>query len=278
MARSLVLRHSLALVLGALLAAPVASAGQEPSPGATLAPAATSVTSPAGAWIVEAFDAWETGLTAPMPDSLLRLSFLDGGQLRGETACGRFDGGWTAEDGEFFAGVAPTGFLGCPDAQTTEAVGLSTALAAVVGWRPDASGGIELLDAAGATRLVLRPLPIGDPAGDWLIGRFRRPNGEWASPVADAPMDLRLGTDGLLTGSTGCRFLFGSYRYDAGDITVGPFETEGLPCEGELAQAERWLLRALGEVTTWEQDGDALVLSSETEPVVELERTLETVE
>ena len=182
------------------------------------------------------------------------------------------------EGSELVAGVAPTGFLGCADAQTSEAIGLGTALGAVVAWQPDAVGGLELVDAAGAIRLVLQPLATGDPAGTWQVARYRRPNGEWAEPAAGFPMELDLLPDSVLEGSTGCRLLLGAYEVDAGDLTIGPFDPLGLPCEGEAGRAERRLLRALGTVTTWEQAGDSLVLGEEGEPVVELVRATESAE
>lgn len=273
-----------ALVSAAFVLAPAAAVAQEASPGPSavpepsVGPAESSpavATSPLGAWVVTSFDAWQTGLAEPLPGSLLRLTFLADGRLQGETACGRFNGGWSGEGGELFAGVAPTGFLGCADAQTGEAIGLNTALEAVVAWEADERGGLSLLDAAGSMRVLLEPLQTGDPTGAWLVSRYRRPNGEWAEPVPDRPMELILRAGGLLEGSTGCRLILGGYRVDAGDITIGPFDVEGLPCEGEAQRAERRLLRALGVVTTWEQRADALTLSDEIEPVVELVRAPE---
>lgn len=250
----------------------------DPSAGPTPATTGVPVTSPEGAWVVTAFDAYEQGLVEPLPDSLLRISLLTDGQLQGETACGRFIGGWSWSGSELFAGIAPTGFLGCAEEQTGEATGLNTAVAAVVAWQPADAGGIELLDAAGATRLVLQPLMAGDPAGTWKVTRFRRPNGEWTTPVPDSPMDLTLRPEGFLEGSTGCRLLLGGYTYDAGDITIGPFETEGLPCEGDVARAERWFLRALGETLTWERSDESLTLSDEDRPVAELTTAAEAAE
>lgn len=278
-------RHLLAGVAVCLLAlAPAAALAQEatpepsaqPLPEPTLEVVPTPATSPDGTWVVTELDAWGEGLAEPLPGSLLRLSFLADGLLQGESACGRFDGGWAGTGDEIFVGVSPGGHLGCAQQQKAEAIGLSTALDAVVGWQADDIGGIELLDAAGATRLMLQPLVVGDPTGSWEVQRFIRSNGVFAEPAADHPITLELMADGLLEGSTGCRLLLGVYNYDAGDMTVGPFDTSGLPCEGAVQRAERRYLRALGEVTTWQQSGDALTLSSETEPVVELVRAPET--
>ena len=284
MVQLFVSRRLLATTAACLLAlAPAAALAQDATPPPSAEPlseptpeaAAIPVTSPEGTWVVTELDAWGEGLAEPLPGSRLRLSFLGDSLLQGETACGRFDGGWSGTGSEIFVGVSPTGHLGCAQEQTAEAIGLSTALDAVVGWQPDDIGGIELLDAAGMARLVLEPFAVGDPIGSWEVQRFLRPNGEFGKPAADHPITLELMADGLLEGSTGCRLLLGVYSFDAGDMTVGPFDTSGLPCEGAVQKAERRDLRALGQVTTWQQSGDSLTLSSETEPVVELGRAPE---
>ena len=87
------------------------------------------------------------------------MAFLAQGQLEGETACGRFDGGWFHEGEELSLGITPTGNLGCEEPQTAEAIGLSTALTASVRWQA-AGAGLELLDGAGVTRVVLESLGI----------------------------------------------------------------------------------------------------------------------
>ena len=222
-----------------------------------------------------AYDAWEQGLAEPLPGSSLTLALLADGQLEGETACGRFDGGWFYEGEELFLGVAPSGNLGCGEQQLAEAIGLSTALGASTRWQA-AGTGLELLDGTGATRVVLEALKIGDPAGEWSVARYRRPNGNLVEPLPDGPMSLTLVEDGSLEGSTGCRLLLGEYRYQGSGLTVGPLEAEGLPCEGDAARAERQFLRALGESVYWEQVDDALTLfDGFDEPVVELMRAAE---
>ena len=113
---------------------------------------------------------------------------------------------------ELSIGVAPSGNLGCGEQQLAEAIGLSTALGASTRWQAAATG-LELLDGTGATRVVLEALTIGDPAGEWSVARYRRPNGNLVEPLPDGPMSLTLVDDGSLEGSTGCRLLLGEYRY-----------------------------------------------------------------
>ena len=248
----------------------------EASPSAVPSDALAAVaTSPQGSWVVAAYDAWEQGLAEPLTGSSLTLALLADGQLEGENACGRFDGGWFYEGEELFLGVAPSGNLGCGEQQLAEAIGLSTALGASTRWQA-AGTGLELLDGTGATRVVLEALMIGDPAGGWSVARYRRPNGNLVEPLPDGPMSLTLVDDGSLEGSTGCRLLLGEYRYQGSGLTVGPVEAEGLPCAGDAARAERQFLRALGESVYWERVDDTLTLfDGFDEPVVELTRAAE---
>ena len=251
-------RYALAAALaGLFVLAPGVGVAQDESaePLASVAP----ITEPEGEWVVTAFDAWEQGLSEPLPDSRLTVSLLADGQLEGETGCGRFNGGWSAEGPEIFMGVAPSGNLGCAEQETAEAIGLATALAAVGAWRATDTG-IELLDALGNPRVVLAQVTPAEPLGDWDVVLFRRPDGELREPRADGPMSMTLDEDGGVEGDTGCRLLLGEYAWDGAGIALGPLEAQGAPCEDAVMRAERQLLRALGEAVYWSQEDEALRL------------------
>jgi heat shock protein HslJ len=254
-----------------LAAAQVADTSPPPSASAT-------TDSPAGTWDVLAYDPWNEGLVEPLADSALTIALLGDGQLAGETGCGRYDGGWLLAEGELSVGIAQTGYFECADAPTEEAIGFSTAVDAVVGWRQTATG-IELVDEAGSPRLVLGRAVVAEPTGAWTVTRYRRPNGRLAEPLPERPMSLELRPDGSATGSTGCRLLEGAYLRDGGTLIIGPVEPVGLPCEGDDRRAERQLLRALGEVIYWQRTGDTLSLNDGfDELLVELALTPEAVE
>jgi heat shock protein HslJ len=268
-----------ATITSAIVLYPGASLAQdesaEPPPTAEPSAAAEQITTPVGDWTVTALDPWEQGMAEPLPGSALTLTLLEDGQLEGETACGRFTGGWSSDGAELFMGVAPTGNLGCGEQERAEAVGLSTALGAVTSWHAT-DGAIELRDALGTTRVVLGPLSLGDPTGEWSVVRFRRPNGEPREPQSDGPMSLVLAASGAVDGSSGCRALVGEYSLDGTGLTLGPLEVLGAVCEQPLARAERQLLQALGAVVYWRQAEDSLVLlDGFDEPVVELVRPSE---
>lgn len=269
------LRYPLATLLAGLLTmVPATTLAQEADPS----PSAQPITGPAGSWLVTSFDAWEQGLSEPLPGSQLLVSLLDDGELEGETACGRFTGGWSAQGPELFLGIAPSGNLGCEQEQTAEAIGLATAFGAVTSWS-EVDGELELADELGRTRVVLGPVAAADPSGAWAVVGFERPNGQFREPLEDGPMSVTLDADGLVGGSTGCRALQGQYALDGAGITLGPLEADGPSCQDAAARAERQLLRALGEVVYWRQVGDTLAfLDGFDEPLVELVRVVESEE
>jgi heat shock protein HslJ len=155
--------------------------------------------------------------------------------------------------------VFSLGYDDCARRQRVEAIALATALDPVVSWRPTARG-LDLLSVGGATRLSLAAESVEGPAGAWVVERYRRPNGRPVDVLDGAPPSLTLEPGGAVVGSTGCRFFEGSWTSDADGIAIGPIETVGLPCEGDLRRQERQLLRAVGESIRWERQGDALRL------------------
>lgn len=252
-------RFAVAATMLALVALPVPALAQdtETSP----VPATSAVEAgPAGTWQVVAFDPWGEGLIEPLPGSTMTVGLLGDGRLQGETGCGRYNGGWALDDEVLGLAISPTGYFGCGDAETEEAIGFSVAIDAVVGWSATDSG-IELFDVAGTPRLVLQPVVVAEPTGAWTVARYRRPNGVMTEPLPGRPMSLELADVGVVSGSTGCRLLEGEYFRDGSTIIIGPVETVGLPCEGDDRKAERQLLRALGDVIYWVRSGDTLSLN-----------------
>ena len=266
MNRSTCLRRLGLAVLGMLLALPGTVVAQEeaasPAPTQSAAPAAPVVTTPEGAWQVQAFDPWAEGPVEPLEGSNLRLSLLGESRLQGSTGCGRFEGGYSLEGELLWLGVAPTGHLGCREDRTAEAIGLSAALDAVRSWRVAADGGaMELLDERDAVRVVLLPLTGAGPVGEWSVASYAKADGTLVEPDPEAPMSMVLGADGSASGSTGCRLFEGAYRLAGESIAIGPVETVGLRCEQPERKAERRLLAVFGEASYWERTDEVLTLS-----------------
>lgn len=72
---------------------------------------------------------------------------------------------------------------------------------------------------------------------------------------------LLLGTDGTVSGSTGCRVFSGEHIIDADTVLFTTFSMTG-ECPGELADQDGLVVNVLGDGFTTAIDGDRLTLSS----------------
>ena len=279
-------RHLATLILSACLLAALGAAAAaqsampappaSPAPSASPEPLADATPAPhplSGSWDVVAFDAWGEGLVQPRAGATWTAVFLTDGRLEGSTGCGTYLGGYTIGGDRLGMGIISKGPDPCDVQTTEEAVEYSVALEAVASWRPAADGadGAELLDEAGAVRVVLARSGDADVSGDWAVTRYARANGEPAEPLADQPILVTFGEDGSLGGSSGCRLLDGLYTSQADQVVIAPVETTGLPCEGDVRAQERRLLRIFEQVVFWQRQGERLVLADASgAPLLEL--------
>jgi heat shock protein HslJ len=266
---TLILSACLLVLLGSAVTA------QSASPGPSISPEPSADSTPAphplsGSWDVMSFDAWGEGLAQPRAGASWTAVFLTDGRLEGSTGCGTYYGGYTMDGERLGMGIISKGPDPCDVQTTEEAVEYSVALESVISWRP-VTEGVELLDEAGAVRVLLTRTGDVGVAGDWAVTRYARANGKPAEPLADRPILLTFAEDGSVRGSSGCRLLDGLYSSQADQVVIAPVETTGLPCEGDVRSQERRLLRIFEQVVFWQRQGERLVLADASgAPLLEL--------
>jgi heat shock protein HslJ len=67
--------------------------------------------------------------------------------------------------------------------------------------------------------------------------------------------------EGVVRGYTGCNQYSAPYTVDEGFLDIGAVSSTRMACSPPRDAVERAYVEALGRVTTWERDGDQLVLS-----------------
>jgi heat shock protein HslJ len=225
---------------------------------------------PEGAFDVRAFDAWAEGLVESRPNTTMTVELLEGGRLEGQTGCGTYFGSYTLDGDDIALGVVSKGPDPCGAKRTEEAVAFSVALAAVSSWVPTSTG-LELLDEQGLVRVVLDRPDLAGLTGEWIIKRVARSRGGLAAPPEGSIVVITFDEDGAVGGNTGCRLFGGVYSLEADRATIGPIETLGLPCDGDLRRHERRLLKALDNAILWQREGGSLLLTDGTGgPLMEL--------
>jgi putative lipoprotein len=106
---------------------------------------------------------------------------------------------------------------------------------------------IGTVGCAGQPPAAAGPTLIGS---DWVLISL---NG--AEPLADSEITLSFGTDGRVTGSSGCNRYFGAYRLaDESGLEIGPLAGTRMFCQGALGKQETRYLEALEATTGYALD------------------------
>ena len=79
------------------------------------------------------------------------------------------------------------------------------------------------------------------------------------STVSGTQVSMQFADDGRVSGDTGCNLYNGAYTLSGASITFGPMATTRRACASDDANAqEQQFLTALGNITTYELNGDRL--------------------
>ncbi len=264
--------------LAAVVALLLASCGGPADPGAPAVEGDGSAADPAGSWVlVEA----EPELGVPSDARVtMEVAAEDGDawQVGGTSACNSYGGrvrtegsSWSAEG---FGGTE----MACEEPRMAAEGAYLAALTAVEAWSRPSPDGLVLTGPDVELRFeALPPVPTADlTATTWVLDGLVDgvgPDATTASPAADAEeATLRLGSDGTVAASTGCRTFSGEW-IETGDEVL--FTTFGVrddspnvaadgttTCAPGVVEQEDHVLSVLGDGFRAEVDGQQLRLIS----------------
>ena len=86
-----------------------------------------------------------------------------------------------------------------------------------------------------------------------------------SAPAGDAKPTLVFGTDGGVSGNSGCNTFNGTVTIDGSTIEFGPLATTRMACPAPAMIVESAYLAGLDGASTWRMDGSQLVLEGATE-------------
>lgn len=190
----------------------------------------------------------------------ITMNFSDDGTVGGVAACNSYGGTYVADDEDLIIGrdLASTA-MGCePRVMDSEAAFLAVLRLPLT----YTVNGDELTIVHSDGELVfgrVQPVRAADLLDTpWRLETLIR--GETASSVR-GEATLRLGSDGGVSGSTGCRTFDGEHVIDADTVMFTAFRMSG-ECPAELADQDGLIVNVLGDGFTTAIDGDRLTLTS----------------
>jgi heat shock protein HslJ len=180
------------------------------------------------------------------------LSFGQQGNVAGNDGCNMYSGTYTINGSQLTIKLGPSTLMACPDAVMKQATAFTTALSKTASFSLSGDK-LTLKDASGkelATFNTLQPATL--TGTNWQATGINTGKGSVASTATTSKSTALFGTDGKLSGNTGCNSYNTTYKTDGNKITVqSPMATTRMACDPALMDQEQQYLAALAKVATY---------------------------
>lgn len=262
-------RLKYAALLAAVVALALLAAGCATTPGTDGRAAnntSVAVDPPlVGTWQLTSFLGADGGTVGAIAGTIPLVTFDREGRVSGTVGCNQFSATYTATGNQLVIGPPVSTLMYCSSPS-----GVMDQEARVLALLPLAAGytvagdTLKLLDQSGREimtfRRAARPEDAPLVGTVWRLAGFSD-NATARSALAGSNATVVFGTDGRVTGSTGCNDLSGPYTTDDARISIGPLAVTERACFApDLVLQERALLEGLEIAATYDIEGDRLTM------------------
>lgn len=191
------------------------------------------------------------------------LTFAADGSFAGSTGCNRIMGTYTQDGSALTLASGPMTLRGCMGAVAAQEAAIVAALPLVASFTADTS--LVLMDADGATLLTYAAGLTSLAGTSWQATGINNGKEAVVSQAGTEKVTATFGDDGTLSGSGGCNTYSGTYTTSGTDqITIGAIAATEMACEGPAMEIEQQYFAALGNVATYQLEGNTLTLRDAT--------------
>ncbi|MGZ8597957.1 MAG: META domain-containing protein [Actinomycetota bacterium] len=216
-------------------------------------------------WILEAAST-EALVDEVVPaNARVTIRFEDDGTVSGSAGCNNYAGSYTTSaDGTISIEAGGMTMMACEEPLMRLDAAYVTSLSEVTEFEVvDDGAGLVLSGAETPLSFTAeQPVPLEGTA--WRVDGIAIGNDAVSSTIAGADADLVFDA-GVVSGSTGCNTLNGSYSTDgdpsAGAIAFSGIATTKMACEPDVAEQEQAILTALDTAASYTIAGSTMTLS-----------------
>jgi len=267
---------TLLIAAGVLLAAcqPVAApATQAPqptqAPQATEAPQATQGAQPSSdsgqkltgtVWKWTATQMNDGSKTTPADPNQYLVQFLAGGQVAIQADCNRVAGTYTVNGNQLTIVPGPTTLAACPPGSLGEE--FVKQLGNISSYLFKGENLILEIKLDSGSMIFAPSAPAGLPGTSWQVISYNNGKQAVVSLLAGTDISLNFGTDGQVSGSSGCNTYSGGYQASGNALKAGPLASTQKACDqpAGVMEQEQQYLAALQNSATFEIAGDTLTI------------------
>jgi len=213
-------------------------------------------------WIVISYNNGKQAVVSVSAGTELTANFSTDGKLSGNSGCNTYTASYTTDGNKISIGPAAVTQKACEQAVMDQEQQYLAALATAATYRIDGNK-LELRTADGALAAQFSKAPASSdalPGSSWIVVGYNNGKQAVVSTMVGTDLTADFGTDGMLTGNSGCNTYSASYKTDGDKITIGPAATTRMACEQAVMDQEQQYLAALSTAATYRIDGSKLEL------------------
>jgi heat shock protein HslJ len=213
-------------------------------------------------WIVTGYNNGKQAVVSVTAGTELTANFGADGKLSGSAGCNNDAASFQTDGNKISIGPAVSTKMACEQAVMDQEQQYLAALSTAATYRIDGSK-LELRTADGALAASFTKAPAGSdalPGSSWIVLGYNNGKQAVVSTMAGTDLTANFGTDGMLSGNSGCNTYSAAYQIDGNKITIGPAATTRMACEQAVMDQEQQYLAALSTAATYRIDGSKLEL------------------
>jgi len=212
-------------------------------------------------WDVVSFNNGKQAVVSVNPAAPMTAVFSVDGKVSGSAGCNTYSGPYQVDGNKIKIGQLATTRKMCEPAIMEQETQYLKALQSSATWSVF-NGVLGMRTAQDAMSVNFLPgaAASGLPGTNWKATGINNGRGAVDSVPAGVDVTAMFGTDGRISGSSGCNTYNGPYTVDGANIKIGPVMSTMKACEGPAMQTEQLYVKALGNTATWSIDGGNLFL------------------
>jgi len=189
------------------------------------------------------------------------LTFRSAGALSGTTGCNSFSGTYTAEASKLTIKLGPMTQAACADAATqAQETAITQLLPTTTSYELVATS-LTLKDQRGATLLAYTAAASDLRGTSWSVTGVNNGRGGVESTSLTEALSATFGQDESFQAFGGCNQFGGTFTTSGNNgVKIGPLASTKKACGDAVDQLEAQYSAALGDVATWEINGQTLTL------------------
>jgi heat shock protein HslJ len=203
----------------------------------------------------------DLGGKPPVQDTAITIEFTTAGRFAGSAGCNSYNGSFTTSGNSItISPTIATTMMACAqpvmDQETAYINALGTAKSFSV-----KSDQLTLSDAAGKEIATYKAQSQNLSGTSWQVIAYNNGKQAVVSVMTGTDLTAVFGSDGNLSGNSGCNTYSGPYKVDGNKITIGPLASTMKACADQaVMDQEAQFLAALNSAATYRVEGTLMEL------------------